>query len=230
MKAHSLSSRVCTSEDVASIPGTECDDDSRTKMQDNLNLGIDLQDRTYGAGIIFVHLMHLFLCSSCRSYSSRSSSKTGPSNAIEQVGSLIQEGSTYCPTQDGATQDKACGPLVSYSLPPFKRPNAKASQTKSTMPSSRNQKKEFPCSIVYKRIAGKASTYKCASESWGSKSPLFLPCSEIKVTGSVIEDSDITNMNKITRSSTKHISTEKIWDLGQKLGVTFNGDEREIIQ
>ncbi|GAB4843193.1 hypothetical protein Ancab_013163, partial [Ancistrocladus abbreviatus] len=46
----------------------------------------------------------------------------------------------------------------------------------------------------------------------------------------VIEDSDMANMSKMKRSNMEHLSAEKIWALGQKLGVTFSGDKIEIIQ
>ncbi|GAB4831249.1 hypothetical protein Ancab_005263 [Ancistrocladus abbreviatus] len=37
---------------------------------------------------------------------------------------------------------------------------------------------------------------------------------EIGVARSVIKDSDITNMNKIKRNNTDHLSAEEIWALG----------------
>ncbi|GAB4843194.1 hypothetical protein Ancab_013164, partial [Ancistrocladus abbreviatus] len=37
-------------------------------------------------------------------------------------------------------------------------------------------------------------------------------------------------MNKMKSNNTEHLSAKEIWALGQKLGVTFSGDEIEIIQ
>ncbi|GAB4853048.1 hypothetical protein Ancab_017235 [Ancistrocladus abbreviatus] len=48
------------------------------------------------------------------------------------------------------------------------------------MPISINKKKEFPCSVVYERIAANSSIFKSATELWGNKSPLFLPYPEIE--------------------------------------------------
>ncbi|GAB4831101.1 hypothetical protein Ancab_005111, partial [Ancistrocladus abbreviatus] len=77
------------------------------------------------------------------------------------------------------------------------RQNAEDPLKKPTTPRSRNNKKEFPCSIVYEQTVANTSIFKIASDRWGNKSPLFLPCPEKEAVGNAIEDGDINNMNKV---------------------------------
>ncbi|GAB4827244.1 hypothetical protein Ancab_034131 [Ancistrocladus abbreviatus] len=90
-------------------------------------------------------------------------SKYGPTNLSEQARSFPKE-STHCPAQVDEAQAAKQALLATYPSPPHVNQKNKDSHTNSSTPISRNRKKEFPYSLVYKRIVGKASIFKCTNE------------------------------------------------------------------
>ncbi|GAB4857504.1 hypothetical protein Ancab_015412 [Ancistrocladus abbreviatus] len=182
-KAGSLSSFVNDSDEVAA---THSEANLQNTLLDDVtfNGAMGTNDGTYSKEAEDV-LQTLSL-----NRPSMTSLKIGPLNSPEHVGNYLIEWSFPSPAQVEA--DHKGGPCLS----PSARQNAEDPLKKPTTLRSRNKKKEFPCSVVYERIIANASIFKSASEQWGNKSPLFLPCPKKKAMGNVIEDGDIANMNK----------------------------------